>query len=260
MKRAYADIPEGQVHYRIDGEGYPVLLLHQSPASSAEYAEVMAVLSRSYLVVAMDTMGYGMSDRPAPGVTVADYARHAGEFLDTLRLGPVHLVAHHTGATIALELTLTRPALVNKLVLSGYPYYTPEMWRAQLEAAQADWPLRPAADGSHAMDLWNALRKYNPGTAPELSHRTLTSGLLSGERREDGHLAILRYPEQERLPLLKHPTLLLCGSNDPFFPHLEATRRLIPHCATKVIAGGTSNMILARAQEFAAAVAEFLGG
>ena len=30
MKRAYADIPEGQIHYRFEGKGEPVLLLHSA--------------------------------------------------------------------------------------------------------------------------------------------------------------------------------------------------------------------------------------
>jgi hypothetical protein len=28
MKRAYADTPEGQIHYRIEGNGDTILLLH----------------------------------------------------------------------------------------------------------------------------------------------------------------------------------------------------------------------------------------
>ena len=39
MKRAYADIPEGQIHYRIEGSGEPVLLLHAATTSSLEYAK-----------------------------------------------------------------------------------------------------------------------------------------------------------------------------------------------------------------------------
>jgi len=36
MKRAYADIPEGQIHYRVEGNGNPILLLHMAVASSDE--------------------------------------------------------------------------------------------------------------------------------------------------------------------------------------------------------------------------------
>jgi len=32
MKRAFTDIPEGQMHYRVEGTGEPVLLLHMAVA------------------------------------------------------------------------------------------------------------------------------------------------------------------------------------------------------------------------------------
>ena len=47
MKRAYAEIPEGQIHYRIEGEGEPLLLLHAAVASSNEFAKVIPFLSKT---------------------------------------------------------------------------------------------------------------------------------------------------------------------------------------------------------------------
>jgi len=47
MKRAYADIPEGQMHYRIEGNGEPLLLLHSAVRSSAEYNRAIPFLSRT---------------------------------------------------------------------------------------------------------------------------------------------------------------------------------------------------------------------
>ena len=46
MKRAYADIPEGQMHYRAEGEGEPVLLLHMAVGSSDEFTRVIPFLSK----------------------------------------------------------------------------------------------------------------------------------------------------------------------------------------------------------------------
>ena len=57
MKRAYVDIPEGQLHYRMEGEGEPVILLHMAVASSDEFVRPMYFLSRSYCTIAMDFLG-----------------------------------------------------------------------------------------------------------------------------------------------------------------------------------------------------------
>jgi pimeloyl-ACP methyl ester carboxylesterase len=65
MKRAYADIPEGQMFYRFEGSGEVVLLLHAGVTSSAEFKEVIPYISKSYRAIAPDFMGNGDSD-PAP--------------------------------------------------------------------------------------------------------------------------------------------------------------------------------------------------
>ena len=65
MKRAYADIPEGQIFYRFEGSGEPVLLLHAGVTSSGEYIKVIPFLSKNYRVIAPDFLGNGDSD-PAP--------------------------------------------------------------------------------------------------------------------------------------------------------------------------------------------------
>ena len=40
MKKGYADIPSGQIHYRFGGSGPSLLLLHKTSMSSDEYSEV----------------------------------------------------------------------------------------------------------------------------------------------------------------------------------------------------------------------------
>ena len=46
MKRAFADIPEGQMHYRFEGTGEPLLLLHSAVASSDEFTKALSFLSQ----------------------------------------------------------------------------------------------------------------------------------------------------------------------------------------------------------------------
>ena len=41
MKKAYADTREGQIHYRVEGDGEPIILLHMAEASSDEYTRVI---------------------------------------------------------------------------------------------------------------------------------------------------------------------------------------------------------------------------
>lgn len=64
MRRNFADTRFGQLHYVEEGEGHPVLLLHQTPRSWDEYREVIPLLSATCRVIAPDTLRFGCSDSP----------------------------------------------------------------------------------------------------------------------------------------------------------------------------------------------------
>ena len=122
MRRAFADTPGGQIHYRTAGSGRPVLLLHQTPRSSDEYRDVIPLLARDFRAIAMDTIGYGDSYRPAWTCGIEDYAAGARDLLDALGVARAAVVGHHTGAVIAMELAAAWPERVERLVLSASPY------------------------------------------------------------------------------------------------------------------------------------------
>ena len=98
MKRAYVEIPEGQIHYQIDGDGDPVLLIHATPTSSDEYFQIMPVLGKAYKVEAMNTLGYGKSDKPSHCYEISDYAQGVIHFLSTLDLKKTSIIGNLTGA------------------------------------------------------------------------------------------------------------------------------------------------------------------
>lgn len=54
IKRAFLDPEDGQIQYRITGEGKPLLLLHQNQQSSNEYLEMMPLLPKTYHVIAAE--------------------------------------------------------------------------------------------------------------------------------------------------------------------------------------------------------------
>jgi hypothetical protein len=70
--KGYVSTPMGQVHYRLvrASEGPVLVLLHQTPWSMNQYAEVQACLAaHGVSSLAIDTPGYGLSD-PPPDPTI----------------------------------------------------------------------------------------------------------------------------------------------------------------------------------------------
>jgi pimeloyl-ACP methyl ester carboxylesterase len=84
MKRGYIETPEGQVHYRTEGNGEPLLLLHKAGLSSDEFTEMLPFLGKKYRVVAMDVLGYGNTNMPVPEPDFNDYVNNILHFLDAM--------------------------------------------------------------------------------------------------------------------------------------------------------------------------------
>ena len=77
IRRGYFDGPHGQVHFRACGpeHGEPLLLLHQSPLSSAQFAAVLPLLgAQGFAAMALDLPGFGMSDPNPEPDTLPRYA------------------------------------------------------------------------------------------------------------------------------------------------------------------------------------------
>src|SRR5580700_1341608 len=114
IRRGFADTPGGQIHYRTAGSGPIVLMLHQTPRSSDEFLDVIPAFAKHFRVIAMDTIGYGDSYRPLDKSTkIADFAKAAVQLLDYLEIGRAHVVGHHTGSVIAMELAAVHPDRVD---------------------------------------------------------------------------------------------------------------------------------------------------
>ena len=256
-RRAYTDIPEGQVHYQTEGSGEPLLLLHQSPLSSDEYSDMIPILGKSYWVIAMDTPGYGKSDRPPRQYEIPDYARCVVSFLDTLGIKKARMVGDHTGASIAVEVAAGYPERVEKLILSGCPHYEPEVRKARLADPKYD-PMEIEEDGSHLLKIWQIPRNFAPCSKPESWHRVVVDYLAAGVHAVDTWHAVFRHDIELRLPLIKCPTLLISGSEDLFLHRMEASASLIRKCRTRVIQGGGDVIAYERGSEFTQAILEFM--
>src|SRR5918992_359591 len=122
LERRFVTTRLGRIHVAIAGTGFPILLLHQTPRSWDEYRDVLPLLGRDFRAIAMDTLGFGDSDRPAAGPSIELWAEGAFALLDALEEPRAAIVGHHTGAVITVEMAASAPARVSALVLSACPF------------------------------------------------------------------------------------------------------------------------------------------
>ncbi|MFZ0768450.1 MAG: alpha/beta fold hydrolase, partial [Acidimicrobiales bacterium] len=110
----------------VQGEGPVILLLHGWPDTSIMWDEVTPdLVAAGYRVAVPDLRGCGQSDKPAE---LTSYAMHhligdIANIVEALGVEKVTVVGHDWGAALAWGVALTRPDLVERIVVVsvGHP-------------------------------------------------------------------------------------------------------------------------------------------
>jgi pimeloyl-ACP methyl ester carboxylesterase len=274
--RGFADIEEGQVHYRQAGQSrpgqLPLVMFHASPGSSRTLEPLMQTLAAGRRVIALDTLGNGDSCAPiTEKPDVAYFAQAHLRALSAMGIDRFDAWGAHTGANIACELGIECPHRVRSVTIDGIGLYSPEE-QADLLAHYLP-PLRIDTQGSQFHQLWNFVRDaylFWPWYRQDSAHRRPT-GLPSADDLHDkavevfkaartfhlSYRAALAYPKEQRLPLLKVPTLLTCSRHDMLQVYFEQVRALVQPTQSALTAGWTHAQAL---QETAAVYERFLEG
>ena len=258
MKRGYADIPEGQMHYRIEGHGEPVILLHMAVASGDEFSRAMHFLSKNYCAIAPDFLGAGDSDPSPHAYQVLDHARTVVNFMDALSIKKASLVGHHLGSIVAAEVEISWPERVNKLILSGIGF-RPETVNGVPFKDPPNFtnPVEIKPDGSHLMEWWRRSALWGDYT-PEILEERVIEYIKAGPRGEEAHWTAMSYDLKQKLPLIKCPTLVLTATHDPFYPGAEKVQKSIPNSKLAVLENGTIYCDRDTPKDFAEAILNFL--
>jgi len=278
MKRAFFDTPDGQIHYCIDGTGQPpLILLHGTPRSSFQYNKMMPILAQKRRIIAMDTIGYGDSDKPPESKmhTIEDYAGTVVMLLDSLKIKKAVIVGDHTGSKIAIEVGAAYPERADKLVLMGPYFWEGEEWWTQHGLSLADLvkEIEVKEDGSHLVALWGShlldvwpqkdLNKELAGLNLKYRQRLLLDMLKAEGMSHRGHFASKNYVQEKRLPLIKCPTLVIWGSEDILLHkqigfHRRNLAESIPKHKVVEIQGAAMCMTLQTPEELSRAILEFV--
>ena len=125
LRRAYFDCRYGQLHMRYAipaGGGFDeattLLCVPGAAGTGRFFAPLLQPLGRDRSVYAPDLPGYGESDGGSEPLGTAALAEALGDFLDSMHVRHVDLLAHDSGVAIAAALLQQRPAQIGRVVLS----------------------------------------------------------------------------------------------------------------------------------------------
>lgn len=255
-KRAYTGVPEGQMHYRFQGSGKTVLLLHMAGSSSDEFSRMIPLLPQKYKVLAPDLLGFGESDMPPREYEIPDYAQSILSFMDSLDIEQATILGHHAAASIAVEIAVTCPNRVESLILSAMPCSRDPAERLARLGTRYMQRVEVTWDGTHVMEYWARANRF--GESVQVCNERALDYFKAGPRGEEMHWAGAKYHILPKLSSITCPTLLLCGSKDWMLPGSEVAKEEMPDSKLVVIDGGTVLMNREIPKEVVAAVLPFL--
>ncbi len=224
------------VHYRDEGKGYPLVLLHGSPMSLHSFDRITAELSKQYRVIRLDLPGYGLTGPNAAGdYSLEWYVRFLDSFLTALHVDSCYLAGHSFGGRLASEFAYKKKDRVKKLILlaaSGYPLKEDGILAVKMARNPLLRPMVRYFTPRYFVAM-NVQEAYAPSqkVPGETIYRYYDLMLRAGNR--DTFIAMCNRETEDisaHISALRVPTLILWGSRDTVIPvqHAELFHRDIP--------------------------------
>jgi len=114
----FMEIDSLQVHYRIEGEGKPIVLIHGTGASLQTWNGWTDSLKKNYKVIRLDMPGFGLTGpRSDKDYSIKTYCTFLHTFLQKIGVDSFDIAGNSLGGEIAWNYAATFPAQVNHLIL-----------------------------------------------------------------------------------------------------------------------------------------------
>lgn len=171
------------IHYEVLGRGRPLLFLHDWIGSWRYWIPAMQAASISFRAYALDLWGFGDTSKNPEYYTLAQQAALIDGFMERMGIGKLALIGHGLGAAVALVLAGSKPALVDRVMITGFPLSSsavnprlrssppielvdwllgrvPEIEPVRLETSKSDpKAVQISLDDLQKTDLWNLFIK-----------------------------------------------------------------------------------------------------
>ncbi|QQK74452.1 alpha/beta hydrolase [Salicibibacter cibarius] len=216
----HIDLGDYTIHYRIEGNGPTLVLLHGMGNNSKSWKSQLDMLKHSFTVIAWDAPGYGLSSDPKEEFqTFTDFAVVLKKFLDAMSLTRVYVLGHSMGAAIALELYNISPNAIKGLILADATRGAADITSFENKQKMNNrlYAINTLPPNELAKQRAKHLLAPNPSEKVLLNVENIMS-----EVRPPGYRSViysLANLDQTKLYLYVNiPTLIICGEKDKVTP------------------------------------------
>lgn len=201
------------IWYRVTGQGAAVLLVHGSNLDSRSMAPLATALAPTHTVIETDLRFHG---RSRDGTEPFAFDRDMVEVLDAAGVVTASVIGHSLGAAVALDMALSAPRRIERLVLmgpsiGGKPATRPPAgFEALVRALQAN-DLEQAGVVLGNLPVMALVRD----TTGQPAVRRMVADNVRLFRADRSRVVPTGAPAIGRLGEIRVPVLLLLGSADP---------------------------------------------
>ena len=114
----YFNVNGHQMHYIDEGQGETILFIHGTPSWSFDFRNVIKSLSKNYRCIAIDHVGFGLSDKPEfYDYSTQNHSWTLEKFVLELGLKNITLVLHDFGGPIGLDFAIRNSQLIKRITV-----------------------------------------------------------------------------------------------------------------------------------------------
>lgn len=205
---SYFTYENRRIYFECHGVGKPLILLHGNTASCRMFDPIIPVLAQKYMVITMDFLGCGQSDRLTcwPADLWFEWAKQAHALCRHHGFERVNLVGTSGGALAAINAALEYPQLVCAVVADSFagieadPEFASQIQAGRAAAKQTegfrayqqsihgdDWERILDADTGAVIRHAGEIGRYFHQPLSALQVRMMLTGSAEDEMFSDGH-------------------------------------------------------------------------
>ena len=251
---SFVDVRGVKTHYVEAGSGDPIVFVHGAGPGAygwAGWRQTIPVLSKYFRTFAIDTLGFGLTDKPTESCSDQDSVDHLLGFLDALCLERVYLCGNSRGAYMCAKLTVDQPQRVKKLLMISSGSLALAMGLERSHAQQGGMRKLEAYDGTPASmrEFMEVIVHDHSKITDELIADRVAMAALPGHEKvhklQGQYRATLkndpnewqRFELRHRLPQLTIPMHMVWGAKDNFAPpeFSDELRTMLPNVTFEML-------------------------
>ena len=220
---SFIEVKGIKIHYRDQGQGYPIVLIHGTGASLHTWDAWTEELIKNYRVIRLDLPAYGLTGKdPQKRYSSIDYVNLLDAFLDKLGIENFHLGGNSLGGLVSWLYASYHDQKVNKLLLlnpSGFPFDSTPMVIKLAKTPILNFFIRYVTPKSFVKKNLKEVYYNDDLITNETIDRYYDLTLFEGNREAFIDRSFIeRENYTDRLSLIQSPALVIWGENDEWIP------------------------------------------